>query len=81
MHRVKLRFIPQATGEGGMGLVFATGSNIDVLVIEKPLPTEQQPEELAEETPESLGLFLFIGIAIIIIAAVLIILIKKLKKK
>ena len=64
-----------------MGLVFATGSNIDVLVIEKPLPTEQQPEELAEETPESLGLFLFIGIAIIIIAAVLIILIKKLKKK
>lgn len=79
MHRVKLRFIPQSTGEEGMGLVFATGSNIDVLVVEEPKP---QPEisEVKEETPNFIFL-LFMGLIVIVIAVVLIVIvIKKFKK-
>ncbi len=79
MYRAKLRFIPQATEGGGMGLVFLTGSNIDVLIIEKPAEAVK-PQELAEETPIT-EVLVFIILAIIIIAAILIVLVKKKRKK
>jgi hypothetical protein len=76
-YRVKLRFIPQTSEEQGMGLVFATGSNIDVLVVEKPQP---ETGEL-EESSSPFMLLLFIGLIIVIMAAILIILVRKKFKK
>jgi len=74
IYRIKLRFIPQSTEEQGMGLVFATGSNIDVLIIEEPKP--QQEEEVAEGASNFMFL-LFIGLMIVIAAVILIILVSK----
>lgn len=76
MYRVELRFIPQATETGGMGIVFLTGSNIDVLIVEKGVPTE----EIAEEADVT-GALIFLGLAIIIISVILIVLVKKRIKK
>ena len=77
-YRVKLRFIPQAQEGGGMGMVFLTGSNIDVLIVEKPAEAVA-PQELKEETSLA-GVLMFIALAIIIIAVILIVLVKKRKK-
>jgi len=76
-YNVGLKFTPQATSEGGMGIVFLTGASIDVLIVEKP---GEKPQELAEEPPLTEAL-VFIGLAIIIIAIVLIVLVKKKRKK
>ena len=77
-YQTKLRFIPQATEGGGMGLVFVTGTNLDIVIIEKPV-TAPKTEEVAEKAPIT-GVLVFIALAIVITAIVLILLVKKRKK-
>lgn len=72
-YKAKLRFTPQASGAGGMGLVFMTGADIDVLIVEPPIEAGEELKEL----PSLRGVLAIIALAIIAVAIILIVLIRK----
>jgi hypothetical protein len=58
---------------GGMGFAMGSGQRIEVIVVPKPGEIAQ----VAEENPQLWGVLAFIGLAIIIIAVVLVMVIRK----
>ncbi len=67
--------------EGGVSLGVGMDTTFDVEVVSEPIiETPEATEELAEESPETMGVMIFAIIAIIIIAVVLIIIVKKRRK-
>jgi hypothetical protein len=62
---------------GGMGFAMGSGQRIEVIVTPKP----GEEVEIPEENPPVWGVLVFVGLAIIIIAIVLILLVKRKLKK
>jgi hypothetical protein len=61
---------------GGMGFAMGSGKIIDVLIVPK-----SGEAEIAEESPPVWGILVFVGLAIIIIAIILILLVRKKLRK
>ncbi len=73
-YSIQLRFFTLSDKEsGGMGFAMGSGQKINVLVVPKP----GEEVEIAEESPQLWGILVFVGLAIIIIAVILIALIRK----
>lgn len=69
--------------EGGVAIGVGMDTTFDVEVIEKPKPqyAELTPLELPQESPETTGIVLFVALAVLIVAIVLLTIIKMRKKK